>query len=373
MAKRLSLRPSPLGATYADVTKPMPSPPLSIASHSSYESARSGSSDFSSTKQTAKPATKTKPSWLRRASGTAALRSLSKSPVPKEEPSLPSSTSLPPALPARKNSGSPFGGSIAEHASDSPGMAPPEVPRRTSYAAVTATAGPSRSRLGEGQGRPAFSPTISGAPPLPPRDNIGNIRGRLAAWTSAAQSTSSFSRSESSASLASTSSPSLIHQRVPSSAQRVLGTAGTALGTAGTAVQKGWAGFRARGVTGSISSMSGLAQATRRGSMEPSGSWNTGLGRRGSWDRTQSDNHDARSSDGPIFVEGVVKRAGSVRSGKVFGRDLVECGRAWGVVNAVAELEGESEWDRRRKQCLPAVVIRAVDYCKWCTLMWIKG
>ena len=353
MAKRASLRPSPLGSTYADVAKPIPSPTLSAASQSSFDSTPS-SSDVHP-----KPLTKSKPSWLRRASGTAALRSKSKSPAPKEEGTLSSSTSLPPNLPPRKGGSL---GSTAESLSElaeEGSMLPPDVQRKSSYATVVAS-GPSRSRLGDGQGRPAMSPPS--APPLPSRDNVGNIRGRLAAWTSAAQSTSSFYRSESSTSLASTSGSSAFtqaQQRIPSSAQKVLGHAGSA-------VQKGWAGLRARGVAGSISGMSSLSSSGRRGSMEPNSSWSSGYPVGISRDRSQSANFDLRTnaSEGPTFQDGVILRKGGERTGRVFGRDLVEAGRTWGVSEMTDLGDDVSEWDRRRKQCLPAVVIRAVEYCK---------
>jgi len=230
-------------------------------------------------------------------------------------------------------------------------MGPPQAPRRSSYANVTAGAGSSRSQLGEGQGRPAFSPA---PPPLPSRENVGNIRTRLAAWTSAAQSTSSFSgftRSESSSSIASTAtSPS----SMPS--QRVSGSAGRVLGHAGSAVQKGWAGFRARGVAGSISSMSQLATSGRRGSLDPSSSYSSGLNRRAGPEM------EFPLNDGPIFLEGVILRPPGQRSGRVFGRELRETGRAWGVYGAGSVEEGLEEYEKRRRACLPAVVIRAVEY-----------
>lgn len=241
-------------------------------------------------------------------------------------------------------------------------MGPPQMPRRSSYAYATAGSagsGSSRSQLGEGQGRPAFSPA---PPPLPSRENVGNIRTRLAAWTSAAQSTSSFSgftRSESSSSIASNATSS---STVPS--QRVSGSAGRVLGHAGSAVQKGWAGLRARGVTGSISSMSQLATTGRRGSMDPSGSWSSGLNR-GTRDRAQGADMEFPLNDGPIFVEGVVLRPPGQRSGRVFGRDLRETGRAWGVYGAGSEEAGLDEYEQRRRACLPAVVIRVVEYCEY--------
>lgn len=339
MAKRASLRPSPLSASYADVAKPIPSPTYETPP-SSFESQRS-IADLPN-----KPLTKTKPSWLRRASGTAALRSKSKSPVDGET-GMTASASLPPVLPPRKNGLE----SLLER--PNPDMAPPDLPTKGSYANVAA--GSSRSRLGDGQGRPAFLP----APPaLPSRENIGNIRGRLAAWTQAANQSSSssgfsgFSRSESSSSIATTASG---QGRFPSSAQRVLGSAGSA-------VQKSWAGLRARGVAGSISSISGLGQSgSSRRSFEQSGSWSSGLGSRTGRDRTQSADVALRpsSSDGPVFDLGVIKRSAGGRTGRVFGRDLVEVGKSWGIADSS---EAESEYEKRRRSCLPAIVVRTVEY-----------
>lgn len=112
--------------------------------------------------------------------------------------------------------------------------------------------------------------------------------------------------------------------------------------------------------------MSSLNPSGRRGSMEPSGSRASGLARGGSRDRTQSADYDPRSgaSDGPVFQEGVILRAGGERVGRVFGRDLVDVGRTWGVVEATLSEEKESDWQKRRKQCLPALVVRTVDYCE---------
>jgi hypothetical protein len=99
--------------------------------------------------------------------------------------------------------------------------------------------------------------------------------------------------------------------------------------------------------------------------MEPSPSWSSGLNRRGSRERTRSADVDlARSSggDGPIFEDGVILRPGTSRIGRVFGRDLKEAGRAWGVDGAASEVEGVSEYERRRRACLPAIVIRTLAY-----------
>ncbi|KAK6907389.1 hypothetical protein I203_101383 [Kwoniella mangroviensis CBS 8507] len=379
LAKRASLRPSSLTISYAEVAKPVPSPSANsatitapTASASAFDSVDSLRTSSSGADITSKPVTKSKPSWLRRASGTAALRSKSRTPPPKDDSSLPTSTSLPPALPARKglepHAEVPTSQSLPE---EGLGMAPPPFPpRKSSYANVTA-AGPSRSRLGEGQGRPAFSPSSSGGPPpLPSRDNIGNIRGKIAAWTAAAaQSSSGFSRSESSASIHTQSQSGsggsgFGPQRLPASAQRVLGHAGSA-------VQKGWAGLRSRGVGGSISSMSSLGQSSRRNgnelSFEPSSSWGSGLNR-GSRDRSRSDNyefghgHEAPTPDGPTFESDTIKRSGDGTVGKVFGRDVVDSGKEWGIFDDTIDQSDLDDYEKRRRKCLPAVVIRSVEY-----------
>ncbi|KAK8861610.1 hypothetical protein IAR55_002433 [Kwoniella newhampshirensis] len=361
LAKRASLRPSPLGISYADVAKPVSSSPASLTSDSqtSLADAPRSSTDGG------KPPTKSKPSWLRRASGTAAMRTKSKSPVHADGSQITASASLPPVLPPRKGLVSTGSSESSQSLPEQAMRPPPIVPSKSSYANIAAsanaTAGPSRSRLADGQGRPAYSPTnssssfnsSSGPPPLPPRDNVGNVRGRLAAWTAAAaqSGSSSFSRSESSNSLASQFGA----QRFPASAQRVLGNAGSA-------VSKGWAGLRSRGVGGSISSMSSLSQtSSSRKQFEPSGSWSTGLAGRGGRDRTQSDHVDIRN-DGPAIDAEAVKRPAEGGIGKVFGRDLVDAGREWGVVDAGFEIAGQSQWEMRRRKCLPAVVVRAVEY-----------
>ncbi|WRT65735.1 uncharacterized protein IL334_002683 [Kwoniella shivajii] len=367
LAKRASLRPSSLSISYAEVAKPLSSPNTTSSTNvpTAFDSLESLQSNADTPN---KPTTKSKPSWLRRASGTAALRSKSRTPPPKDDSSLPTSTSLPPALPPRKGLESmaevPTSQSLPEES-----MAPPPFPpRKSSYASITA-AGPSRSRLGEGQGRPAFSPSTSsssfaGPPPLPPRDNIGNIRGKIAAWTAAAaQSGGGFTRSDSSASLQTQAGSGIGQsQKFPASAQRVLGHAGTA-------VQKGWAGLRSKGVGGSISSMSSLGQPSRKNGFEPSGSWGSGLGNRGSRDRSRSDNYEfgagaIPSSDGPVFEIITIKRSSSGQTGKVFGRDIVDAGKEWGGTEM--DEEGLTEWERRRRKCLPAVLIRSVEYLQ----MW---
>jgi hypothetical protein len=112
--------------------------------------------------------------------------------------------------------------------------------------------------------------------------------------------------------------------------------------------------------------MSGITGGTRRSSLEQSSSWTGGIGRRGSRDRTQSSNADMRSvsvTDGPLFTQQSMLRPSSDRPGKVFGKDLVDVGTAYGVSNQ-RDVEGMDEWDRRRRQSLPAVVVRTVDYCE---------
>ena len=159
-------------------------------------------------------------------------------------------------------------------------------------------------------------------------------------------------RSDSNSSIVSHASTS---QRPANSAQRVLGHAGSA-------VSKGWAGLRARGVTGSISNMSSFAQSSKRAGMEPSSSWSSGLVRKGSRDRFRDSEVDLTfpASDGPVFQEGVIRRAGGDRKGRVFGQEIAEAGRAWAVADVVDLTE--SEWEMRRRGCLPALVVRAVEY-----------
>ncbi|KAK4689923.1 hypothetical protein P7C73_g198, partial [Tremellales sp. Uapishka_1] len=364
IAGKAALRPSRTSASgsYAEAasSKSHHSPSQSVSSIT-FDSPRSSN-------DTAKPPTKAKPSWLRRASMTPGARSKSKSPAPSysgsaSESSLTASASLPPMLPPRKRSGvtTTTAGSFLEQAQKQ--MLPPDGTRGKSSYATVAAPKPTRSRLSDGQGRPALSPT---PPQHPSRGDFGNIRGRLAAWSMAANgSSSSMSKSESSQSLASqtTSAPSAFYQaqqRLPSSAQRVLGTAGSA-------VSKGWAGLRSRGVSGSISGMSSLGNSERGGSLGPSSSWGSGIVRRGSAEASRSEKEKERmkelgGSDGPVFETGVVKRAGNRTGGKVFGKDLVETGRLWGIADASMVLEGEDDWRKRRKSCLPAIVIRCVDY-----------
>jgi hypothetical protein len=96
--------------------------------------------------------------------------------------------------------------------------------------------------------------------------------------------------------------------------------------------------------------------------MDPSPSWSTGLNRRGSQDKAQDGEMGFSINDGPVFVEGVVLRPPGQRSGRVFGRELRETGRAWGVHGAGSETDGLTDFEVKRRACLPAVVIRAVEY-----------
>ena len=237
------------------------------------------------------------------------LRSKSRSPLGDNVP-------LPPVLPARN----------IKNESTSRDMLPPRPPSKSSYADITA--GPSRES----------SDTIAstGMPPrLPSRNKIGD---RIAA----------FSRSASSASLASQASfpSSVSHQRLPNSAQRVLGNAGSA-------VQKGWAGIRARGVGGSLSSISQLGQSSRRGPMDGP-------------PRTSRERHQTAQAmlstlpEAPGFDEKHFLRHGKGRPGTVFGRPLVEAGEDAHVQDDNAG----DEMERRRRRCLPAIVVRCVEYRK---------
>jgi hypothetical protein len=223
---RDSLRPTARKTSYAEVAKALPSSPVTSPARTVYQrpfDAAPPPSEPSSSR----PQAKSKPSWLRRTAelpSMSMLRSKSKSPLSDNVP-------LPPTLPPRKTNDS-----------ASRDILPPPLPSKSSYADVTA--GPSRDSSFDTMGS-------TGMPPrLPSRNKIGD---RIAA----------FSRSASSASLASQASlpSSVSHQRLPNSAQRVLGNAGSA-------VQKGWAGIRARGVGGSLSSISQLGQSSRRGPMD---------------------------------------------------------------------------------------------------------
>lgn len=284
------------------------------------------------------------PQWLRKASGSglAALRSKSRSPKGNDEP-LPAVPSLPPALPPRKNQSA----STADRGAVLP-PTPPPVPQKP-------------LDLSETQARPDRSSTVGPADrPAPParkasRDNIGR---RIAAWTANAHS--AFPRSASSASLTSQASTqstfNASHQRSHSQAQKVLDGAGAAM-------QKGLAGLKARGMSGSISSLSsiggnGRAQHTRQGSAGPSSGWTSGFGTRSSKDHARSTTGLASTSEGPEFEDAIVMRLAIPGCRPIFGHDLVEAGNATHVMDANA---GDA-MERQRRHCLPAVVVRCVEY-----------
>lgn len=315
--------------------------PIALASTTSFDTSRSSVDVDTKSKPSVKPKP---PQWLRKASGSglAVLRSKSKSPRVNDSP-LPAVPSLPPALPPRKNQAVP----IPESNANLP-PTPPPVPHKP-------------LDLYETQVRPDRSSTIGSTDrPAPPvrkasRDNIGR---RIAAWTANAHS--AFPRSASSASLASQASTqstfTASHQRSHSQAQKVLDGAGAAM-------QKGLAGLKARGMSGSISSLSsiggsGRAQHTRQGSAGPSSSWTTGFGTRSSKDHSRSTNVLPTTSEGPEFEDAIVMRLAIPGCRPIFGRSLVESGRATHVMDANA---GDA-MERQRRHCLPAVVIRCVEY-----------
>lgn len=311
---RDSLRPTPRKTSYAEVARALPTSPVTspVRTHSQrpFDAIPPTPSEPSSSR----PQAKSKPSWLRRTTelpSMSMLRSKSKSPLGDNAP-------LPP-LPPRNNN----------NQSMSRDMLPPPLPSKSSYADVTA--GPSRDSSFDTMGS-------TGMPPrLPSRNKIGD---RIAA----------FSRSASSASLASQASlpSSVSHQRLPNSAQRVLGNAGSA-------VQKGWAGIRARGVGGSLSSISQLGQSSRRGPMDGAP--------RSTRERHQTSQALSTTPEGPELVAAATRRTGTGRPGTVFGRPLVEAGQE----AHVQDVDVGDEMEQRRRRCLPAIVVRCVEYRKLLT------
>lgn len=189
-------------------------------------------------------------------------------------------------------------------------------------------------------------------PPLPLRDTTHNgshhsqsLRDVGRRW----RASGGVSRSSSNNSIASIASSAPTHQRFPSTATRVLGHAGKA-------VSSTW--NRARGV-GSSMSISGMATLNPVRGMEPPEPVSPGL-------LTRKLSHDATIfplQEGLVFSEAAIKRkARADLRGRVFGRDLGKVGRAWGVFDANEDRPEEDEYHRRRRQCLPAVAIRCVDY-----------
>lgn len=319
MATRAALRPAPLGGVsqgQEDKDK-LPSPPPSASS--SFDSSRS-SVDLS------KPYPKSKPKWLRRASITPALRTMS--------------------------SRSPAGLSVdlpAAEATVSQPAGPPPLPPRNKFPSgpldTPMTAGPSRTPPPPPQ-HPGRAESISS---ISHHHNSLSSSGRSRwAW---GQSTAGVQRSASSNSISSTVS----HQRIPSSASRVLGQAGSA-------VSKTW--MRARGVGGSMS-ISGLGSLAQVRGMEPDftgpGSYSTPPS---SLSRKLSRDVDIAPIEVATWEEGIVKRRARVGypKGHVFGRPIDTVGRTWGVYDAAEERLGESEYEQRRRRCLPAVVVRCVEY-----------
>lgn len=282
------------------------------------ESSSSTSSPRSSV-DLGRPTPRVKPNWLKRASMAPVLRTKSRSPaqIPMDlapEPSSPrlstqftGSSVTPPALPPRKF---PTGPLDAYE-----GQAPPQHPRRDSISHhIPSISGKSRWGWG-GQG-----------------------------------STNGVSRSSSTNSILSTASAA--HQRLPASAQRVLGTASHA-------VSRTW--MRARGV-GSNMSISTAAGSPHGQYDLASSPRSPGLLMR----QLSRDSDFAPSSEPPSWTEGVVRRAArsGLKPGRVFGRELEIAGRLYGVIEADADRG--SEYERRRRLCLPAIVIRCVEYRK-CT------
>lgn len=320
MAARAGLRPTG-GADLASVASGGASintaSPPSTASPS-FDLPRSSTDSW-----TVKPVVKSKPGWLKRASMTPSLRTKSRSPavmsidLPPEPTSPHFSTAIAPALPPRKFPAGPMD------------IAPP-------------VAGPSHH-----QQQP---PQQQAPPPLPLRDTNHNgshhsqsLRDVGRRW----RTSGGVSRSSSNNSIASVASGAT-HQRFPSTATRVLGHAGKA-------VSSTW--NRARGV-GSSMSISGMATLNPVRGMEPE-PVSPGL-------LTRKLSHDTSilpHPEGLVFSDAAVKRAARTGlRGRVFGRDLGLAGRAWGVYDANEERKGEDEYHRRRRQCLPAVAIRCVDY-----------
>ncbi|GMK55318.1 hypothetical protein CspeluHIS016_0203740 [Cutaneotrichosporon spelunceum] len=263
-----------------------------------------------------RPAIKSKPGWLRRASMTPALRAKARSPAPSladlpPEPTSPHfSTTTPPALPPRKfppgpmDFGPPAAGSSLQAAS---------LPSRENHL---------------------------------PSHHSQSLRDVGRRWRTGGSVSRSASNS-SIASITSTATTTASHQRFPSTATRVLGHAGKA-------VSSTW--NRARGV-GSSMSISGITTLSPVRGMEPE-PVSPGL-------LTRKLSHETSiiPQEGLVFSDSVVRRKPRLGfRGRVFGRDLGQAGRAWGVFDASESREGEDEYHRRRRQCLPAVAIRCVEY-----------
>lgn len=250
------------------------------------------------------PVPRAKPRWLRRASMTQSLgRSKSRSPA-----------NLPVDL--------------------------PQEPTSPHFSSTTLPALPPRKFPSGPMDIPTAGPS---APPQHPsrESHHSNSIGRR--WT---RTSGNVSRSSSNTSIS--SSPS--HQYLASSAQRVLGHAGNAM-------SKTW--LRARGV-GSSMSISGMTQV-RTGEQQDLSPAH--LTRKLSRDTDFMPAVSSMPADTFVFGDGVVKRRPREgKQGLVFGRDLGLVGRASGVFDAAQERPGEDDYHRRRRQCLPAVAIRCVEY-----------
>jgi hypothetical protein len=64
--------------------------------------------------------------------------------------------------------------------------------------------------------------------------------------------------------------------------------------------------------------------------------------------------------EGPDFADAVLMRIGKEQPGTVFGRELVDAGRDTHVMDANA---GDA-MEKMRRHCLPAIVVRCVEYRK---------
>ncbi|BEI84991.1 hypothetical protein CcaverHIS002_0503920 [Cutaneotrichosporon cavernicola] len=264
-----------------------------------------------------KPAVKSKPGWLRRASMTPSLRAKARSPAPSlpdlppEPPSPHFSTTTPPTLPPRKFPSGPmdFGPPVAGSSLQAASLPTRDLHHPSHHSQSLRDVG-RRWRTGGGVSRSASNSSIASV-----------------------------------ASTATTTTTS--HQRFPSTATRVLGHAGKA-------VSSTW--NRARGV-GTSMSISGMTTLSPVRGMEPE-PVSPGL-----LTRKLSHEMSIIPQEGLVFSDEVVRRkARAGLRGRVFGRDLGQAGRAWGVFDANESREGEDEYHRRRRQCLPAVAIRCVEY-----------
>lgn len=64
--------------------------------------------------------------------------------------------------------------------------------------------------------------------------------------------------------------------------------------------------------------------------------------------------------EGPDFADAVLMRIGKEQPGTVFGRELVDAGRDTHVMDANAG----DVMEKMRRHCLPAIVVRCVEYRK---------